>query len=124
MKRKSCRSHGERLITEYLKEHNIVFKKEMSFDQCRNEKGNLLRFDFYLPEEQILIEYQGIHHYKPINKYPKAKRVHLITVRHDILKLEFIKTQNFKFLTIPYWEKERISEILNEYLKGDKDAIF
>ena len=111
-KRKSCKSHGERILKELFETHNITYIKEKTFDNCRNSKNNLLRFDFYLPNYNILIEYQGKHHYEPINKYAKAKRVHQTTVIHDSIKSEFCSKYNFKLIQIPYWEQSNIESII------------
>lgn len=55
-------SKGENKIEQILQDNNIKFERQKTFDNCRNI--NLLRFDFYLPEFDILIEYDGIQHYK------------------------------------------------------------
>ena len=55
------KSIGNIKIKNFLKKENIVFEEEKRFDDCKYK--NTLPFDFYLPEENILIEYQGIQHY-------------------------------------------------------------
>lgn len=50
---RSCgciKSHGERLIAEYLTSHGVVYKREYSFDDCINSVGNRLKFDFAIFE--------------------------------------------------------------------------
>lgn len=37
---------------------------EKTFDTCISPLGHKLPFDFYLPTENIVIEYDGEHHYK------------------------------------------------------------
>jgi len=75
-----------------------------------------LRFDFYLPDYNTLIEFQGIHHYKPINKYRKAKIVHEKTIKHDEIKRSFCNENNIRLLEINYKDKEKISDILGVLL--------
>lgn len=42
-----------------LDKNNIYYELEKKFDTCISPTGNLLSFDFYLPTENILIEYDG-----------------------------------------------------------------
>lgn len=51
-------SKGENKIEQILQDNNIKFERQKTFNDCRNI--NLLRFDFYLPEFDLLIEYDGI----------------------------------------------------------------
>ena len=112
-KRKSCRSHGEKDITQFLKLYKINFEAEKTFNDCRNPYTNrMLRFDFYLPDYNLLIEYQGMHHYQPINKYYRAKKVHETTIAHDLIKSNFCIINNYHLLTIPYWDYKRITDII------------
>ena len=63
------KSKGEEKIGKILTDNNIKFLKEYSFSNCLNpETGTRLYFDFYLPDYNILIEYNGEQHYKEINR--------------------------------------------------------
>lgn len=121
MRRKSCRSHGERILTEILKAHNVEFIREKTFLECKSLKNRPLRFDFFLPKYNVLIEFQGKHHYEPINKYYRAKRSHEKTIIHDNLKLQFIKNYHYYLLQIPYWEIDNIQNVLYEYFRRFDD---
>lgn len=55
------RSKGELKIAQLLKEHNIPFIKEYTFDDLRSDKNSLLRFDFFV-NNQYLIEFDGYQH--------------------------------------------------------------
>jgi hypothetical protein len=48
-----CFSHGERIIYNWLENHNIPFKHGHRFKDCCNKKP--LPFDFYLPDYNICI---------------------------------------------------------------------
>jgi hypothetical protein len=109
-------SKGEKRISDFLLQYNITHKKEQTFATCLSKKGNPLRFDFYLSDYNILIEYQGQHHYKPINKYRRAKTVHNQTVIHDNIKKEFIGLHNLELIEIHYSDYEKIEIILKEKL--------
>lgn len=57
-------SKGEEKITQILLKLNIIFYKEYQFIDCINPKTNTkLRFDFYLPDYNCCIEYDGKQHY-------------------------------------------------------------
>ena len=55
-------SYGERTITAILTELNVQFETEKTFD---NLSGDYLplKFDFYLPDHNLLIEYDGEFHF-------------------------------------------------------------
>lgn len=110
---KKC-SKGEYLIYTYLEKNKIKFEKEKTFSTCKSPKNNLLRFDFYIPEFNLLIEYQGQHHYFPVNKSIRAKRVNKSTVLHDEIKVNFAKRNNIHLLKIPYTHFDVLYELLNQ----------
>jgi len=112
---KRC-SKGEKRIIEYLISRNILFKKEYTFVDCVSLTDHKLRFDFYLPEYDILIEADGQHHFAPVNKYSRAKKVHEQTKIHDQIKNNFAYNKNIKLYRISYKEFENINEILDQIL--------
>lgn len=106
----SCKeSIGEKIIREFLENHKINFEQEKRFDDCRNKKP--LPFDFYLPDYNLIIEFDGQHHYEDVN-YGNMD----ITVMHDNIKNEYCKSHNIDLLRIPYWEGNNIEQILKEKL--------
>lgn len=64
-------SKGEKRTMEILNEMNIKFIEQKTFDRCRFER--LLKFDFYLPEYNTCIEYDGIHHFEPVDAFGGEK---------------------------------------------------
>lgn len=57
-------SLGERRIMGFLIENNIQFEREKTFDDLRGStKFSILRFDFYLPDVNAVIEFDGAHHF-------------------------------------------------------------
>ena len=55
-------SKGEIHIRKFLIKYNIEFEYQKSFKYCRRILP--LRFDFYLPDYQLLIEYDGRQHFE------------------------------------------------------------
>ncbi|MCK9439447.1 MAG: hypothetical protein WC188_04530 [Candidatus Caldatribacteriota bacterium] len=109
-------SKGEKRISEFLDLHNISYVREKSFVNCINQKGNKLRFDFYLEQFNLLIEYQGHHHIKPINKYRRAKIVHEKTVIHDKIKESFAIENKINLFKIYYVDYNKVEEILTNLM--------
>lgn len=117
-----CRcSRGEKEISNYLDSNNIKYESQKKFSGLIGIGGGLLSYDFYLPDFNMLIEYQGEQHYFPFNFKDRKDRdsetaIHNYEkqVKHDILKKEYAINNNFNFLEIPYTEYKNISKILNE----------
>lgn len=58
-------SKGVQSITSVLENMKLMYFKEQSFSDCRNPRTNyLLPFDFFIPELNLIIEYDGEFHYK------------------------------------------------------------
>lgn len=112
----SCKnkSKGEAKIVEFLLANNISFVREKRFDNCKNVFT--LPFDFYLPDYNILIEYQGRQHYEITNSYfggggSLEKRKH-----NDQIKRKYALDNEYYYLEIPYWDYKYINKILNDFL--------
>lgn len=99
-------TNGERGIRQFLEENNISYIMQKRFDDCRDSKP--LPFDFYLPEYNYLIEYDGEQHYFPINFSGQgeqwANKHFEITKRHDQIKDDYCKNNNIPLLRIPYFK--------------------
>jgi very-short-patch-repair endonuclease len=105
-------SRGENFIKEYLDRKNIKYKRNFIFKECKNERG--LRFDFYLYENNIIIEYDGEHHFME-NKYFGIGNLNYIQ-KNDEIKNKFCLNNNISIIRIPYFEFNRIEEILDRCL--------
>jgi len=110
-------SKGEQAIRYWLNKNFKYFISQYKIDNCRNIEP--LPFDFAIFKDKdknnlnILIEYDGEFHYKPI-----LGKKHLLYQQHnDKLKNTYCKNNNIKLLRIPYWEFDRIEEILENNFK-------
>jgi hypothetical protein len=110
-------SSGERKIRWYLAQNKIEFEEQKTFDGCKHKQ--LLLFDFYLPQYNLCIEYQGLQHYQITNWFGGVKEFELRQLR-DNIKREFCKKNNIDLLEIKY--NESVSKKLKEYFikKGQK----
>jgi hypothetical protein len=111
-----CSSKGEKIIRKWLIEHNIRFIEEYWFEDCKNIK--VLRFDFYLLDYNILIEYDGLQHFYPACfngiEYEIAEKNFEANNTNDIIKDNYCLENNIPLLRIPYWENKYINEILED----------
>jgi len=78
----------------------------MKFDGCINI--NKLPFDFYLPEKNICIEYDGEQHFRNIFSDKSFKETKI----NDNIKDEFCIKNNIFLIRIPYFKFEEINNIL------------
>jgi hypothetical protein len=68
-----------------------------------------------LPEFNIIVEFDGIQHYEPIDFFG-GKESFIKQVRNDEIKNEYCLKNNIKLLRIPYWEFRNIESILSKEL--------
>lgn len=110
----------EQEIGKILTKYHIDYKPQFSFVDCKDQKA--LPFDFYLPYYNILIEYDGQQHYRPVNfggiSDEKAYKNLQITQLHDSIKTSYCKANNIQLLRIPYWESKNIEQIILDNIKG------
>ena len=106
-------SHGEYEIKKVLDFHSIAYNQEYWFHNCRDK--NPLPFDFYLPDYNMCIEYQGEQHYRPIDVFEGNEDFELRKY-HDQIKRDYCKKCEIILIEIPYWEYKNINIILAEAL--------
>ena len=108
-------SNGEKAIRTWLEKNNFKigedYIQEYRFEECKDKLP--LPFDFYLPKKNILIEFQGKQHYSPYKVFG-GEEGFTKTKKHDKIKKEFCKNNNYKLLEIPFYEKKKIYDILEE----------
>lgn len=109
-----CRtSKGEIKIEEYLMNHNVKYKKQYKFKDCKFKRQ--LPFDFYLPDYNILIEFDGLQHCV-IKQYFGGYEGFVDTKIRDTIKNIYCKENNIKLIRISYNELKNINNILNKEL--------
>jgi very-short-patch-repair endonuclease len=109
----NCRnSKGEEKIFNWLIKHNILFKREKIFNDCKY--NSFLYFDFYLPKHNLCIEFDGKQHYEPIEFFG-GEEGFIETQKRDKIKNEYCVINNIKLIRIRY--DENIEYKLNEFFK-------
>lgn len=106
---------GERRIINYLDsngKNEYIYQKR--YEDLKGVNNGLLSYDFYIPEDNMLIEYQGEYHdgTVDIQSEDDFKRQQ----EHDRRKREYAKNHNINLLEIWYWDFDNIEEILSREL--------
>jgi len=104
----------ERVLIKYGLKFNIDYFREHSFKECKNKK--LLLFDFYIPNKNLVIEFDGQQHFKPISLFG-GNKAFTTNLANDIIKDTFCALHRIKLIRIPYWDLKNIESILDTKLK-------
>jgi hypothetical protein len=92
-------SNGERIISDYLQSHGISFRYD---ERIRIMEGYAIRPDFYLPEQDVYIEYWGMD-----------------TLDYKIgmmKKQKLYQMEGKKLISLYFRDKHRLTELLREKL--------
>lgn len=96
----NIKSKGEEIVDSYLTEQNIKHLREYSFDDLRSQRGNPLRFDFAILDEQdvvvMLIEFQGEQHYTDCGTFGWYQRAYSDSAKKDYCKSHKIPLYEIK----------------------------
>lgn len=105
-------SRGEGLVRWWLMKHNISFHEQYSFVGCKFKKP--LKFDFYIPTHNLLIECNGRQHYEhtPIFHETNSWCTFELQQHRDDIKKQWATSQRITLITIPYYEYDSIWNIL------------
>lgn len=109
------RSIGSIKIEQLLKENNIEYELEKTFLDLKGKNNVPFRFDFYLPQYNRLVEFDGIQHYKEREIFSDS----LETIqKRDSIKNNYCINHQIPLVRIPYWKIDnlKIEDILgNKY---------
>lgn len=108
---KCCLSKGEIKIEKWLKSHKVKYDYERRFPGCKLKFE--LPFDFYLPDYNLCVEYDGAQHYYPITKFG-GKKTLLATQKRDKIKTDFCAAEGIDLLRIPFFEYKNIEKMLEQ----------
>lgn len=110
-------SYWNMYIQQFLKENKIKHKSEYTV----YIGNNYYRYDFYLPQYNLFIEYDGQQHYEPVRFHGDniEKNMHEFqkVQEHDKIKNKYCEENNINLLRIPYWESKNIETIINNCLQ-------
>jgi len=108
------KSKGEDKISNFLNKYNIRYEREKRFENCRYKKT--LPFDFYLPDNNTIIEFDGIQHFEQGDFGPNTASLDIVRLR-DSIKNEFCINNGIQLIRIPYFKENKIETILKRELR-------
>lgn len=94
-------SQGELAIRSILVDNNIEYYAEHTFSDCVGVRGRPLRFDFFIPSINSVIEYDGYQHYHPV-EYLGGEKAFAYLKNHDKIKNEYCQNNGIAMLRLPY----------------------
>ncbi len=92
---------GELIISKILNRLSISYELQKTFNDLRDTQ--LLSYDFFIPSQSILIEYQGIQHYQPVDHFGGKGRLKY-QQKHDKIKSDYAKSHGYNLIAVPYTE--------------------
>lgn len=118
-------SIGEKILLDALKDIGIQFIPQYPINDGVHKKP--LRFDAYDFIHNIAFEYNGEQHYFPVDFARKgqtwAEKEFVLTQERDKCKRKYCTDNNIFLITIPYWERDNIKELILDYLKEVTNKI-
>jgi len=108
---------GESAIESFLKAYNISYIRQKSFDRVKSKK--LLRYDFYVPSLNLLIEYDGAQHYRAVEFFGGKKALYSQKKR-DAIKDKYAIDSGIHLVRITYVVPyDMVGNALDKYLSGN-----
>ena len=100
-------------LIKILSQKEIIYTKEMTFSLCKDQR--LLCYDFYLVNYNLLIEIDGLQHFKqPTSSVLSLER----NFRYDKIKNDFAKENYINLLRINYkCKKSDLIKIIEEIVE-------
>ena len=111
-------SKGSIKIAKFLDKNNINYVKEYSFEKNKflRSKGNsYLRFDFYLTDLNVTIEFDGLQHFVPIKRWG-GETGFKKRQKNDNIKDIFCDLNNIRLIRIKYTDYNNIDKFLKELI--------
>lgn len=102
-------SSGERFISKLLDKKKIDYVRQKTFADCfhKSQSGRCtrLKFDFYLPNQNTCLEFDGQQHFMPVEYYGGEESFEL-TKKRDKIKNQYCKKNGIKLIRIPHTMKK------------------
>ena len=98
-------SSYEEKIIQILKKNKVPFVREKTFADL---KLGSFRYDFYLPDRNIAIEYDGPQHFQQVEYFQKTRQDFLKAQERDRRKNNYALAHGIPLYRIPYWEMDEL----------------
>jgi len=112
---------GEALVAQVLCKYDITYVAQKRFNSMKFNGKSTLSYDFYIPSNNVAIEYQGEQHYKPLDFFG-GYHVFSNQVKRDNTKKDFANDNGISLVLIPYTVKtvSKVEKILQPYILAKK----
>ena len=101
-------SSYEKKVIEILNKEKVRFVKEKTFSDLHH---GYCRFDFFLPEENVLLEIQGRQHTEFTKVFYKSRSDFLKAQERDREKISYCLSHKIPLYCIPWWDMDKISSL-------------
>lgn len=99
---------GEKRTRLYLEKHRIPFVRQYAVTY----KENNYKVDFFVPSKNLIIEYNGKQHYKPVAMFGGAKAFHKQQQRDRNIRI-YCRENDIKLLEISFLQYPIIEQLLD-----------
>ena len=113
-------SEGEAKVEGTLKKLKIKFSRQKTFRDLKDK--SFLRFDFFAKDKGIkfAVEFDGEQHFRYIQIFHRTPQGFEDQKRRDRIKNEWCRKHKIPLLRISYRDKDRVQEIVEEFVKNLK----
>jgi len=118
-----CLRKSETKLLAYLRNHYPSVQTQFTLDNCKHVQK--LRFDFYIPEVNTIIELDGAQHFRQVSNWHPPENV----AKRDVFKMQKAADVGIKVIRISQedvWNKDEEwlnRELLTEITNKDRTAI-
>jgi len=119
-----CVNKTETKLYDYLVKLFPTIKKQLKLESCKNK--TYLPFDFCIPELNVIIELDGLQHFKQVSNWQSPEK----SIKRDIFKMQKAIKQGYKIIRIfqedvyKYDESWLEETLLPEIQSEDRSAVF
>lgn len=120
----SCNeSKGEKNVKKALDKLGLTYEFQVNLKELSG-LTHRYSYDFYLPDQQILIEFQGQQHYMPIDIFGGVE-VFKVQQQNDEYKRKFARDNGYTLIEVPYTENtySKVLEYLTKNLPSNNMSI-
>lgn len=108
----------EVFISNILRDNLVLYHTEFTFEDCKGVGGKKLRYDFYLPDYNTLIEYDGMQHFRPIEYFGGEEHFNILK-HNDEIKNEYCKTHKINLVRISYTlSKDEVKNVIMNIIQN------
>lgn len=110
-------SRGERMVRTFLDENNISYVSQYMCLIGITQKY----YDFFLPEYNLIIEYDGMQHFTFCEYFHKNDDGYERQKISDTVKTQYAKDNKIHLLRIPFWRYNESHDIISSNLDAIKN---